>query len=195
MPFVVPEDLAPELYPLSWLVGQWRGFGMLGYPSIPESPFVQDLVVDHDGGPYLRVVSTIWLADPEQSGPIAQEMTGAEGAAALTPGQHWSTETSYWRPVVGGPDGNGQGANGATELEVVVADPAGHLTVYVGQVRGPRIDLASDAVVRTATAAEVTGSTRTYGLVQSDLLWAYDLAAFGQSMQSYASGRLTRSEQ
>lgn len=194
MPFVVPEDLAPELYPLAWMVGTWRGFGMLGYPNIPESAFVQDFVVTHDGGPYLRAVSTIWLADPERSGPIAREMTGAEGAAALVAGQQWATETAYWRPVPGAAAGDGQGVGGPTELEVVSADPAGHLTVYVGQVRGPRVDLVSDAVVRTATAAEVTGSTRTYGLVQSDLLWAMDMAAFGRPMQSYASARLTRND-
>ena len=30
MAFSIPEDLAPELYPLAWLVGRWHGFGMVG---------------------------------------------------------------------------------------------------------------------------------------------------------------------
>ena len=206
MPFQLPDDLAPECYPLAWLLGTWRGFGMLGYPGVPETPFVQEVVFDHDGGPYLRSTSTIHLADPEASRPIAREMTGHEGAAALVPGQLWSTETSYWRPVPGDAQrtapaegngartGAGAPAPGPTDLEVLVADPAGQIAVYVGAVRGPRIELSTDAVVRTATAAEMSGATRMYGLVQRDLMWAMDLAAFGHELQSYASGRLSREE-
>ncbi|TRW43998.1 FABP family protein [Georgenia yuyongxinii] len=227
MAFTIPDDLAPECYPLAWLLGRWRGFGMLGYPGVDEQAFVQEILFDHDGGPYLRAVTTIWLADTTRSGEITQEMTGTQGAAALTPGQLWSTETSYWRPVVQPTSpavGNGAGASGAspgqegageaagrvttapeptgagapapdaTELEVLVADPSGHLSVYVGAVRGPRVDLSTDAVVRTVTAAEMSGATRMYGLVQHDLLWAMDLAAFGRELQSYASGRLSRQE-
>ncbi|MFH5821827.1 FABP family protein [Georgenia sp. AZ-5] len=202
MPFTIPDDLAPECYPIAWLLGRWRGFGMLGYPGVDEQTFVQEIVFDHDGGPYLRSTSTIWLADQTRSGEVHQEMTGREGAAALVPAQQWSTETSYWRPVPAAHPAAGNGAlrrgDGAetqpTELEVLVSDPAGHLSVYVGSVSGPRVNLATDAVVRTATAAEVSGARRMYGLVKHDLLWAMDLAAFGHELQSYASGRLSREE-
>lgn len=194
MVFTVPDDLAPECYSLAWLLGRWRGFGMLGYPGVTEQPFVQELTFDHDGGPYLRAESTIWTTDRDRSGPIDQEMTGAQGAAALVPGQVWSTETAYWRPQPSTAAGNGAVAE-ETALEVVVADPSGHLSLYLGNVRGPRVQLATDAVVRSATAAEVAGATRVYGLVQHDLLWAMDLAAFGHELQSYGSGRLTRVEQ
>ena len=194
MVFTVPDDLAPECYPLAWLLGEWRGFGMLGYPGVPEQAIVQHVAFDHDGGPYLRSTSTIWLADASRSGEIAQEMTGSEGSAALVPGQQWSTETSYWRPVPAGSGDDGPDGQPtvATELEVLVADPAGQMSVYLGTVRGARVDLSTDAVVRTATAAEVSGARRMYGLVQHDLMWAMDLAAFGNELQSYASGRLSR---
>ncbi|WP_127126877.1 FABP family protein [Georgenia sp. SYP-B2076] len=221
MAFTIPDDLAPECYPLAWLLGRWRGFGMLGYPGVDEQAFVQEVVFDHDGGPYLRSTSTIWTTDRARSGAIAQEMTGTEGAGALVPDQVWATETSYWRPLpasvtsVPAQQGNGvptgaqaagpavrpaaRTASGAplpdaTELEVLVSDPAGHLSVYLGTVRGARVDLATDAVVRTATAAEMTAARRVYGLVQHDLMWAMDLAAFGQELQSYASGRLSRQD-
>lgn len=215
MAFTIPDDLAPECYPLAWLLGRWRGFGMLGYPGVDEQAFVQEVVFDHDGGPYLRSTSTIWLTDAERSGTIAQEMTGTEGAEKLVPAQVWSTETSYWRPLpasvtavpprqgngvpTGAPAAAARARAGATpadstELEVLVSDPAGHLSVYLGAVRGPRVDLATDAVVRTATAAEMTAARRMYGLVQHDLMWAMDLAAFGQELQSYASGRLSRQD-
>ena len=47
---------------------------------------------------------------------------------------------------------------------------------------------------RTATGADVTAGRRLYGLVNGELMWAHDLAAFGQPLQSYASARLSRVE-
>jgi len=194
--FTLPDGLAPEVYPLAWLVGSWRGYGVLAYPGITEQPFVQELVVDHDGGPYLRFTSTLWTVDPEQSSSVPQEATGAQGAELLSPGAVWSTETAYWRasPDTGTTD-NGEQTPPATEIEALVAQPTGHVSVYVGTVRGPRVNLTSDAVVRTASAAEVTAGSRIYGLVQSDLMWVEELAAFGHELQNYASGRLSRTEQ
>ncbi len=79
-----------------------------------------------------------------------------------------------------------------TELEVLLTHPTGYVEIYLGTVRGPRIDLATDLVARTATAKEYTAATRLYGLVESDLLWAMDMAAVGQPLQSHASARLKR---
>lgn len=188
MTFHLPEDLAPELYPLGWLIGSWHGFGMLGYEGIPERRIVTELEVTHDGGPYLRVDSTIWTADPGLSGPTHHEMAGSEGYTNLVKQTQWSTETSYFRAV------GSQTTEGATrvELEVVTADPAGHLSLWVGAAQGPRIEIATDAVVSAPSASRVSGSTRMFGLVQGDLLWAWDLAAFEQPLGSYASARLSR---
>lgn len=202
MAFNFPEGLSPDVYPLAWLVGSWRGFGMLGYPNVPETPILQEVTVDHDGGPYLRLTSTIWIAKTRSGMEIHQELTGAQGAERLEKQQIWSTQTEYWRPlgeVAGGTAGDG-GAVGAgaasrtptNSLEVFSTDPAGFSMLFVGEVTGPRINLATDAVMRSATGAAVAGAKRMYGLVQGDLLWAEDLAAFGQELQSYASARLTR---
>lgn len=205
----LPEGLAPECYPIAWLVGSWRGFGAVGYPNIDERNVLQHLEVDHDGGPYLRFTSTLFEVDVEQSEAVHQEMTGAEGYAKLVKGNIWTTETAYWRPQPGTEQDNASddeaanpeassaesagGRKGArVPIEVVSADPAGWLSLYVGQAQGPRVDLATDAMVRSASAPEVTGATIMYGLVQSDLLWAQDLAAFGQPLTPYASGRLSR---
>ena len=66
--------------------------------------------------------------------------------------------------------------------------------LYVGQVRGPRIDLATDAVVRPATAKTYAAATRMYGLVDGHLLWAWDIAALGGALASHASARLARAD-
>ena len=194
--FTLPEGLAPAVYPLAWLVGSWRGYGVMAYPGVPEQPLVHEMTFDHDGGPYLRCTSTLWAVDAEHSSSVPQETPGAEGADRLGKAQVWATESAYWRAAPEQPssDGAPSGEHRSTALEVLVAQPTGHVAVYVGDVRSARIDLVSDAVVRTAGAAEVSAGRRMYGLVQGELMWVEELAAFGHELQSYASGRLSRQE-
>lgn len=82
--------------------------------------------------------------------------------------------------------------DGDFELEVGIVQPNGIMELYAGRVAGPRIDLATDAVARTKTAKDYRASTRMYGLVQGDLLWAWDIAALGHEMASHASARLKK---
>ena len=53
-------------------------------------------------------------------------------------------------------------------------------------------EIITDAVARTATAKEVTAGKRLYGLIGSDLGYAYDMAAMGQPLQSHVSAQLKR---
>jgi len=89
-------------------------------------------------------------------------------------------ESGYFRPQ---PDGS---------LEVVLAHPTGIAEIYVGTVTGQRIELATDVVVRTASAKEVTSLTRLYGLVEGKLMYAVDMAAVGQPLQPHLSATLER---
>jgi hypothetical protein len=206
MPFAFPEGLAPEVYPLAWLVGTWSGSGVIDHPAIGKKPFTQELTFDHDGGPYLRFESTLRVADGEpvdgsEAGPAgdgtatdgvpAASGTGAPGSADSTaPGETvWSTETGYWRVSTDRPEGLEEDRH---PLEVVVADAAGRMTLYVGAVGSGRVDLASDAIARTSTSGDVRASKRLYGLVEGRLLWVEELAAFGEPLRSYASGELDR---
>ncbi len=211
MTFSLPDGLAPEVYPLAWLVGRWRGEGVVGYPGIEETAFVQDVVFDHDGGPYLRYRSTIRLivapddaaalatspaASPATS-PADDEPLPTAGGVVPHPGHAdggpvWSTESGYWRVAPERPDDLPENQ---FPLEVLMADPAGHLALYVGAVGNGRVDLVSDLIARTATAAEMAAAKRLYGLVNGELMWAWDLAAFGHPMQTYASARLARLEE
>ncbi len=90
------------------------------------------------------------------------------------------SETGYWRPQ---PDGT---------LEVVLSHPTGILELYYGTVdaEGQRLEIATDAVLRTATAKEVTALHRMFGLVADKLMYAVDMAAMGQSLQSHLSAVL-----
>lgn len=190
MSFALHDDIAPELYPISWLLGTWRGFGRLGYTSIEERSILNEITFDHDGGPYFRATSTMWEVEGEPARDVSHETPGREGYAAFRKGTQWSTETQYWRPV----ESHATDAATRVELEVLVADPAGHLILYVGAAHGPRIDLATDAVIAAPSSAELSGGHMMYGLVASDLLWVKELAAFGHPLGAYASARLSRVE-
>ncbi|QTE29216.1 FABP family protein [Pengzhenrongella sicca] len=197
MPFALPDGLAPEAYPLAWLVGRWRGEGVVSYPGIEEAAFVQDVRFDHDGGPYLRYTSTIRLVVvPDDPAALldeaAREAVAVEGEDAPgADGPVWATESGFWRIA---PERPPELGDDRYPVELLLADPAGHLSLYLGAVGNGRIDLASDLIASTSTAAQVGAGTRLYGLVQGDLMWAWDLAAFGQPLQSYASARLVRVE-
>ena len=201
MPFVLPEGLAPEVYPLAWLVGRWRGEGVVGYPGIEESAFTQDLEITHDGGPYLAYRTTVRLvvapddaASLDPDAPASEDPDAAptgDGAGDADLGPVWTTESGYWRVPPARPEGLPEDQH---PVELLLADPSGHVDVYVGAVGNGRIDLVSDLIAHTATGAAVSAGKRLYGLVNGELMWAHDLAAFGQPMQSYASGRLSRVE-
>jgi hypothetical protein len=97
---------------------------------------------------------------------------------SLDDGRPLHSETGYWRPQPGG------------AVEVVLAHPTGIAEVYYGTVAGNRVELATDAVVRTSSAKEVTALTRLYGLVEGKLMYAVDMAAVGHPLQSHLSATL-----
>lgn len=163
MPFEIPADLHADLMPYAWLVGQWQGSGHGDYPSIEAFQFGQEVAFAHDGRPFLHYFSRTWLVDDEGN--------------TLRPA---SLETGFLRPR---PD---------SECELVLAHPTGFAEVWYGHVDGAKIELGTDVIARTQSAKEVTAGSRLYGLVDGDLLWAYDMAAEGHPLQSHLWGRLVR---
>lgn len=157
-------DLHPSLRPLSFLLGRWEGAGVVGYPTIESARFGQEITFGHNGKPFLIYSSRTWLLD--EHGNIGRPL---------------AMETGYWRPQ---PDG---------QLEVLLVHPTGICELYLGQVTGTKIELATDAVVRTATAKEVTAGRRLYGLIGANLGYAFDMAAVGQPLQPHVSAQLKRS--
>ncbi|MGZ6792643.1 MAG: FABP family protein [Mycobacteriales bacterium] len=157
-------DLHPSLEHLAFLVGEWQGLGVVGYPTITEARYEQEVSFSHDGRPFLAYISKTWLIDDE--------------GARIRPS---GVETGFWRP-----------GREPRDVEVLLAHPTGIVEVYVGEVAFSRIELTSEVVARTETAKEVTAFTRLYGLVEGDLAYAVDMAAVGQPLQPHLSARLAR---
>lgn len=174
MTFLFPDGLAPEVYPLAWLVGSWEGVGVVEYPGIDRTQIRARVEFDHDGGPYLTYTAILSLM-------------GTDGEE----GNIWSRETGFWR-VPPSPPPDLELTEGQYPVEVLLTDASGTLSLFIGTVGNGRIDLGTDLMARSASAPEVGGATRLYGNVNGELLWAWDIAAFGNPLQSYASGRLER---
>jgi len=196
----IPTDLPADLVPLSWLIGVWEGTGVIDYEADGRTfsgEFAHRVSFSHDGGDFLNYSAHAWLLDGEERRPlvaetgywrVARPATDADPGPALLP----PTDTAPRRTA---DDVEAlRTAEGGFPLEVSLAHSDGILELYLGQVRGPRIDLASDAVVRTAGAKPYASATRLYGLVDDHLLWAWDVSAFGRELASHASARLARAE-
>jgi len=156
-------DLHQDLSPLRFLLGRWEGAGVVGYPTIESANFGQEISFSHNGKPFLIYTSRTWLL--AEDGTIGRPL---------------AMECGFWRPQ---PEGG---------LEVLLAHPTGITEIYLGRITGTKIEMATDAVVRTATAKEVTAGKRLYGMIGGDLGWAYDMAAVGQPLQSHLSAQLKR---
>jgi hypothetical protein len=165
--------IADQLAPLSWLIGTLVGVGVVGYPTMDDSQFGQEVTFATDGRPFLSYWSRSWLLDDE-----------GERVRPL------ATEAGFWRPR---PD---------NKVELLLAHPTGYAEVWVGDVTvtgivdavitGARVELTTDVVARTESAKEYTGGTRLYGLVEGDLLYRYDMAAVGQPLAAHLSARLRK---
>ena len=163
MPFELPSDLHPDLVPIGWMIGRWEGTGKGTYPGVEDFEFSQQMDFAQNGGAYLHYLS--------------QTFETADDGRAMRP---LAMETGFWRPQSDG------------GLEVVMCHPDGFAEVWYGRITGAKIELATDAVVRTASAPEYVAGQRLYGNVEGDLLWTFDKAASGHPLQSHMWARLMR---
>jgi len=195
--FSLDTSLPAELAPLAWLIGVWDGTGVVHYldgDRTREHEFGQRVSFSHDGLNYLNYSSHTWLLDD-----------------ANTP---LSAEAGYWRlhrPSQPGDPGPGmlpgegprpfataeqveqlRAPHGGFDVEVALIHPGGVSELYLGRAADARIELQTDAVMRSASAKEYAAATRLYGLVEGRLLWAWDIAALGNDLRTHASGTLSR---
>lgn len=195
----LPTDLPADLTPLSWLLGVWEGTGVIDYTAGDHhfsGEFGHRISFSHDGGDHLNYSAAAWLVG-EDPRPLISEAgfwrlarplgPGDAGPGLLPPRQDRAARTADDVEAL-------RNAEGGFDISVSVAHADGIVELYLGQIRGPRIDLASDAVVRPAGAKEYAAATRMYGLVDGHLLWAWDIAALGSELGSHASARLAKAE-
>ncbi|SJM71647.1 FABP family protein [Gulosibacter sp. 10] len=199
----IPVGLPHEIVPLSWLIGAWEGRGMIERETdgeVREHPFRQRVEFRSGELPYLEYRSTVHLLD--------------EDAGEDDEGTPLTSETGFWRLARPRDDGDvGPGFlppsvepsirgvddvealrndEDGFDLEVSIAHPTGVVELYYGMIRGPRIDLATDGVLRASGARDYRAATRMYGLVQNRLFWAWDIAALGGELGTHASAQLDR---
>jgi hypothetical protein len=204
--FDLPTDLPADLGPLSWLIGVWEGTGVIDYEVAGHrfaGEFAHRVSFSHDGGAYLNYAANAWLLDDSPASD--------DGERARTP---LVSEMGYWRlsrtatdtdagpgllPPLGAPVPRSaddvellRNAEGGFDIEASIVHSDGVSELYLGVIKGPRIDLSTDAVVRTAGAKVYAAASRMYGLVDGHLLWAWDIAALGRELGSHASARLAR---
>jgi hypothetical protein len=78
------------------------------------------------------------------------------------------------------------------EVELLLTHPTGIVELYYGKAEPAKIELRTDGVLRSPHAKEYNAGSRLYGLVNSNLMWAMDMAAVGQPLQSHLSAELKR---
>lgn len=173
--FTIPHDLAPQCAPLAWLLGRWEGQGRGDYPTIDAFRFAYEVVFEHNGKPFLSYRARSWLLDDDDElvRPLA-------------------TETGFWRPMPGVAAEDIPEATPPFDLEVLLSHPTGFVEVWLGEIDGAKIELRTDMVARTPSAKEYSAGHRLYGLVDGDLMWAFDMAAMGLPIQPHLWARLER---
>lgn len=197
--FELDAALPAEIVPLSWLLGVWEGSGVIAYTvgdEVREYEFGQRVAFTQDGGRHLQYVCSTWLPDADgETRPLyselgywrlARPLGDADPGPGMLPGTGDPVFTTAEAVETL------RNARGSFDIEVSMLHPGGVSELYLGTVAGPRIDLATDAVMRSATAKEYAAATRLYGLVDDHLLWAWDIAALGQDLRTHASGRMAR---
>ena len=194
--FVIPDDLPIELTPFTFLLGEWRGSGIVSYPvgdkPATEIEFFQTVsframangkldfesVVQDAQGKLLVSEKGFWmLSRPSNEGDSGPGLLPGTGVPAITVRE----DLELWRNAAGGFD-----------IEALIIQPSGIAELYFGQIKGARIDIATDAVLRSPNAKEYTAAQRVLGLVEGALLWAWDMAAVGSPLKSHASARLEK---
>ena len=194
--FVIPDDLPIELTPFTFLVGSWQGSGVVSYPvgdkPATEIEFFQSVsfrpmangrldfesVVQDGKGNLISSEKGYWmLSRPANEGDAGPGLLPGTGIPAITVRE----DLELWR-----------NSNGGFDIEALIIQPSGIAELYFGQIKGARIDLATDAVLRSPNAKEYSSAQRVLGLVEGALLWAWDMAALGTPLKSHASARLEK---
>lgn len=162
--FEIPEGLNPALVGLAWLRGRWEGTGYVQQPGSDKVECFQQIEFADNGGAFLHYICQTFTADADGR-PVAP----------------LAMEAGFWRPLEDG------------MVEVGMANPDGFVEIWYGTAQPARVDLITDAVVRThAAAVPYTAGRRLYGLVDGSLLWSFERATSEHELQPHMWATLER---
>jgi len=194
----IPTDLPAELVPLAWLRGVWEGTGVIDYEADGHrysTEFTHRVSFSTGDGAYLNYSADAWTGEGDDRAPLLSEVGYwrlARPQSSADPGPALLPARDARAPLTADDVEKLRNADDGFDLEVALVRADGTSELLLGQVRGPRVDIATDAVVRPATAKAYTAASRMYGLVDGHLLWAWDIAALGAPLTSHASARLAK---
>lgn len=194
----LPYDLIPELAPLSWVLGSWEGQGRLGAGEDGDEIFYQRIDFTEQGLPFIEYRAESWLC--EADGTLLRPLTVETGFWAIDrhrvdadvgPGMVPAEVVPAYRSA---DDVEAlRTAEDSFPLTATITHPGSLSELYYGRVKGPQIELVSDAVMRGELAGEYHSASRLFGLVNAQLFWRWDVAATGTSEKHpHASAVLDR---
>ena len=196
MAFDIPTDLTPELVPFAWLIGSWEGTGRLGEGEESDPHFWQQVTFRDVGAPYLEYRSEAWLTEAEgtklrilsvESGfwALERQQQDADSGPGMTPGDIFPALRSA-------DDVQKLHTKEGFKIQAHIVQPGGISELYYGLIDGPRIQLATEALLRSKNAKQYASSTRMYGLVNGDLFWRWDVSLGNNDLKAHASAALKR---
>jgi hypothetical protein len=196
MPIDIPTHLTPELVPLSWLLGTWKGDGRLGQGLAEDEHIRMEVTFSQDGLPFVRYEAQSWIIDADgrelrpltrESGfwSLVRQQTEADVGpgmrpAEIVPALKSADEVEELRNETGGFD-----------ITATIVHPGGIAELYYGTIKGAVIELATDIVMRGQQSKEYTAATRLYGLVNGSLFFRWDVQEGGE-LKAHASAALAK---
>ncbi|PID97851.1 MAG: hypothetical protein CSA82_02240 [Actinobacteria bacterium] len=189
---VIPENLPPNIAPLAWLLGSWRGWGMLAQATDgPDIPVIEKIRADICGT-HVRMVTTVYRGTLR--GEIEPTLDAAEGLALIDEDDLVREETLYVTLLPGSGALPPPGEYEDRQLTASGGDLSGIAALWVGVASGPRIQMVTDTIARDARAENIEHMGRMYGLVGGEMMWTQERTMGGHDTQTDISGRLARLE-
>lgn len=195
---MLPENLPIALTPFAFLIGEWRGTGYVSYPNPTDSDaepfefeFEQQVTFEPGVGEILTYRAETrgssgtglasecgyWTLSKGPLGELGPGLLPATGESMVTVREDLELHRN---------------ASGGFDVQALIIQSSGICELYFGEIGSGRAELATDAVLRSPTAGEYAAGRRLFGLVEGELLWAWDMAALGLPMGSHASAKLRR---